>query len=364
MKLWNNDIKIDHDYFSLSNKWEVLKYFTSQKHIFAHSIDRFKWHFAPRFFYIFNFPSHIDIEASSKCQMKCPMCGRHLMKERGIKDGNMDFGLYKSIINECIKERVYSVKLSWRGEPLLNPNIVEMVKYAKDKGIKDVAFLTNGERLNPDLTIELIKAGLDWISISIDGLGETYERIRYPETFKGIVKKVKFIKEYRDIKGLKKPLIRVQTIWSAIKENPEEFRNFWFPIADRINFIADEIRSKEEKDFVHDPSYICQSSWQRMCIMWDGRVAQCHSDYLERNILGNVNEQSLYEIWHGEAFNNVRDLIKNKKRLELEPCKFCCDGGITKEEVIHIGNKVIKMNVYVGQQLDVTKMDARSKERV
>lgn len=289
------------------------------------------------------------------------MCGRHLMKEQGIKEGHMDFELYKRVIDECVKEGVYSVKLSWRGEPLLNPDIVRMVKYAKDKGVKDVAFLTNGERLNPDLTIQLVEAGLDWISFSVDGLGEVYERIRWPETFAGISRKVKFLRDYRDSRGRKKPLIRIQSIWSAIKENPEEFRSFWLPIADRINFIADEARSKEEKDFAHDPDYICQSPWQRICVGWDGRVTQCHSDYLERNILGDVKEQTLREVWHGKPFNSLRNLMKSKRRLELGPCKFCCDGGITQEEVVNIGKKRIKMNAYVGQQLDVTTMDARPK---
>lgn len=364
MKLWDKnwfDVRINHDYFSLSNRWENLKYFYGQGHVPSHLIDRFRWHFAPRFFHVFDFPSHIDIEASNRCQMRCPMCGRQLMKQARIKEGHMDFELYKKIIGECVKEKVYSVKLSWRGEPLLNPDIIKMVKYAKDKGIKDVAFLTNGERLNPDLTIQLVEAGLDWISLSIDGLGEVYERIRWPETFEGITRKVRFLKEYKDSKGLKKPLIRIQSIWSAIREDPEEFRNYWLPFADRINFIADEIRSEEEKNFTYNPNYICQSPWQRICVGWDGKVTQCHSDYLERNILGDVKEQTLREIWHSEPFNYVRELMKNKRRLELEPCKFCCDGGITKEEVVRVGKRAIKMNVYVGQELDVKSMDARSK---
>ncbi|MFH0861122.1 MAG: radical SAM protein [Candidatus Altiarchaeota archaeon] len=364
MNLWNQnwfDVKINHDYFSLSSRWENLRYFLGQGHVVAHVKDRFKWHFGPRFFHVFDFPSHVDIETSSLCQMQCPMCGRHLMKKRGIQEGNMEFDLYKKVIDECVRERVYSVKLSWRGEPLLNPKIVDMVKYAKDSGIKDVSFLTNGERLNPELSKKLVDVGLDWMSFSIDGLDGTYERIRYPEKFENIVKKVKFLKEYRDSKVLKKPLIRVQTIWSAIRENPEKYRNFWLPVADRINFIADEIRSDEKMNFIRDPNYICQSPWQRMAVMWDGRVAQCHSDYLEGNILGDVKEQSLRDIWHGEAFNRVRDLMKNKRRLKLAPCQLCCDGGITKEEVIKVGNKKIKMNVYIDQHLDIKSMDARPK---
>ncbi len=350
-------VKINHDYFSLSSKMENIKYFAEQGFLFNHLIDRIKWHYAPSFFYVLRFPSHIDIEASNMCQMSCPMCGRHLMKN--IKQGHMDFDLYKKIIDECSREKVYSIKLSWRGEPLLNPNIAKMINYAKEKGIKDVAFLTNGERLNENLTNQLIESGLDWISISFDGLNDVYEKIRYPAKFEKAVKEIKYIKKTREQKRLKKPLIRIQSIWSAIKNNPDEFKDFWKPVADRINFIADQIRSREEKDFSHDPNYICQSPWQRICIMWDGRVAQCHGDYLERNILGDVKANTLREIWHGEKFNNLRSLMRNKKRLDTPPCKICCDGGITQEENIIVEDKKMKILKYIGQELDVASMDAR-----
>lgn len=356
---WKNwgKVKIDHDYFSLNSKKEHIANFFRLGNWYAHLIDRIKWYFAPRFFLVFGFPSHIDIEASSRCQMKCPMCGRWLMK--GQKQGDMDFGLYRKVIDECAKERVYSVKLSWRGEPLLNPRIVDMVRYAKEKGIKDVAFLTNGERLNFELIDQLINAGLDWISISFDGLGEIYERIRYPARFEKVIENIKYIRDSRNRQGLSKPLIRVQSIWSAIKDNPGEYLDFFKPIADKISFIADQIRSDQQRDFKHDPSYICQSPWQRMCVMWDGRVSQCHSDYLEGNILGDVNENSLRQIWRGEAFVRLRRLMKNKQRLYLKPCQICCDGGITREEVVQVKDKKIHMNVYADQKLDVEHMDAR-----
>ena len=352
-------VKINHDYFNLNNRFEQAMSFLRQGNWFSHAVDRFKWHFGPKFFYLFDFPTHVDIEASSRCQMKCPMCGRWLMKEQDL--GDMDFELYKKVIDECSRYKVYSVKLSWRGEPLLNPRIVDMVKYAKDKKIKDVAFLTNAERLSPELIEKLIDAGLDWISISFDGLGETYERIRYPAKFDKVVENVKYIRKAREMRKQVKPLIRVQTIWSAIKDDPDAYFQFWKPIADKVAFIADQIRSSESKDFEHDASYICQSPWQRICVMWDGRIAQCHSDYQERNILGDVKKHSLKEIWYGEAFARVRGLMRDKKRLALSPCQVCCDGGITRQEEVSIEGRKMKVNLYVSQNLDISSMDAREK---
>lgn len=324
-----------------------------------HIIDRMKWHWLPKFFIVADFPTHLDIEASASCQMRCPMCLRRSIPS--IKEGAMDFKLYKKIVDEASDRGVYSIKLSWRGEPLLNPRIVEMVRYAKDKGIKDVAFLTNGERLTPKLTEELIEAGLDWISFSIDGLGEIYERIRWPETFEGITRKVRHLKEYRDNKGLKKPLIRVQTIWGAVKNNPEEYFEYWEKLADKVYIIADQLRFSSKKPFPRVPNYICPEPWRRLVISAKGIVPNCISDYEELNVLGDVNKQTLYEIWHGDKINKVRELIRTGQIYKNKPCAVCHDPGKMYQKIIHVGKRKIKLWLYEGQEIDVSKMDARPK---
>jgi len=348
------------DYIRVSGKLKAFRYSIKRGHVFSQIIDRMKWHWAPKFFIVVDFPTHLDIEASASCQMRCPMCLRRSIPD--IAHGTMDFDLYKKIIDEASQRGVYSIKLSWRGEPLLNPNIVKMVKYAKDKGIKDVAFLTNGERLSEKMAIDLTEAGLDWISFSIDGMGETYERIRWPETFDGIVKKVKFLKEYRDGKGLEKPLIRVQTIWGAVKNDPSEYFDFWEKIADKVYIIADQLRY-ETASFPKNPEYICPEPWRRMVIGADGTVPNCISDYEELNPLGDVKKQSLYEIWHGEKFNKLRELIRNGKIFENKPCAMCHDAGLMYPKTVKIGNKQIKIWSYEGQEIDVSKMDARPKNK-
>lgn len=350
-------VKVNHDYFLLSTKWENLNYFINQGYIVSHLVDRFKWHYFPKFFLTPSFPTHLEIEASSACQMRCPMCKTTEMIKNGIKfQGFMNMELYKKIIDECVREPLFSIKLSWRGEPLLNPNIVKMVSYAKNKGIKDVAFLSNGERLNPKLTEELVNAGLDWISISFDGMGETYNKIRKPAIFEETVEKIRYIKEYKDKLKREKPLIRIQSVHSAIRDQEAEFLKLWESIADRVNFIADQKRSLDQKDYRHDLSYICPSPWQRMCIAWDGKVAQCYGDYMMGNVLGDVNEKSIKEIWHDKPFNELRALMKSSRKLVTKPCRTCSDGGITEEEEVMVGGRKIKAAHYVHQRIDIRKL--------
>jgi radical SAM protein with 4Fe4S-binding SPASM domain len=353
------NVKINHDYFSISTKWENLSYFLRQGHILSHVVDRIKWHYFPKFFLVPSFPTHMEVEASSACQMRCPMCKTAEMMKSGIfHAGVMDFALYKKIIDECRREPLHSIKLSWRGEPLLNPRIVEMIVYAKQQGIRDVAFLSNGERLHPTLTEALVDSGLDWISISFDGMGEVYNRIRKPAIFEETLEKIRYFRAYRDRRQKTKPLIRIQSVHSAIRGQEADFLKLWDGVADRVNIIADQIRSIAEKDYVHDPTYICPAPWQRMCISWDGKVVQCVTDYLEGNILGNVNEKSLKAIWKDQPFHELRRLMKQGERLRTQPCRTCSDDGVIEEEEIRLGERVVKAAHYTHQGIDVEQLDS------
>lgn len=352
-------VKVNHDYFSLSSRWDNLNYFLAQGHVISHVIDRIKWHLCPRLFITPSFPTHLEIEAASACQMRCPMCKTTEMIDRGIDFfGVMEMDLYKRIIDEASTRPLFSVKLSWRGEPLLNPRIVDMVAYAKERGVKDVAFLSNGERLSPELSEELVRAGLDWISISFDGMGEVYNRIRKPAVFDETVAKIKDLRAVRDRLGMKKPLIRVQSVHSAIRGREGEFLALWRGVADRVNFIADQKRSTDQKDYRQDPYYICPAPWQRMCISWDGKVVQCYGDYMEGNVLGNVNSSSLYDIWHGGPFRELRRLMKECRRLATKPCRTCSDGGLTEEEEVVVDGRRIRAARYVHQAVDVKTMES------
>ena len=96
------------------------------------------------------------------------------------EDGFMELATYKKIVKECGDNGLFTLKFSMRGEPLLHPDIVEMVEYAKECGIKEVWINTNGGPLTEGLCRGLLRAGVDWLTVSFDGLGEMYESIRKP----------------------------------------------------------------------------------------------------------------------------------------------------------------------------------------
>ena len=124
-----------------------------------------------------NTPFIIFIDPSDKCNFRCKFCPTgniELMKNtQGRNFGVIDFNLYKKIIDDLkdFENKIKVIRLYKDGEPLLNPNFPDMIKYAKDSGYVDrVDTTTNASLLNKDLSLKIINAGLDRINISIEGM--------------------------------------------------------------------------------------------------------------------------------------------------------------------------------------------------
>ncbi len=353
-------MSFEHDYFSLNQTFEQIRYFVRRGHFFRHLKDRLYFRIFPKVKIVPPFPTHVEVETASACQMRCPMCYTTYMDD-GLK-GVMKWDLYTRVVDECAARGVYSIKLSWRGEALLNKNIVRMVKYAKDKGIPDVAFLSNGERLTPELSDELIDAGLDWISFSFDGFKETYDAIRAPAKFEETIERIRVLREKRDARGLSKPLIRVQSIFSVIKHDPDGFRKLFHGVSDSTNFITDQIRSFEEGQINHNPFYQCPTPWQRIAVAHDGKVHQCISDYAGMNILGDVNQKSLYKIWHDKPFRELRKSFNQFRYLENAACRICSDGAVTEKVKLQIDGHEREISAYKGIQAKITPVGKRPRK--
>ena len=111
-------------------------------------------------------PLCVDIELAAICDLACPHCFREYIL---TPDKIMNFNLYKKIIDQIKVLDVPSIKLNWRGEPLLNSKIDKYIEYAKSKGILEVSINTNATHLDKEMSEKLIKSGLDLIIYSFDG---------------------------------------------------------------------------------------------------------------------------------------------------------------------------------------------------
>ena len=168
---------------------------------------------------------------------------------------------------------------------------------------------------------QVIDAGIDWITISIDGMSDQYDKIRKPLTFEGMLVKLKAIQDYKKARGLVKPVIKVQGIWPAIRPYPTEYYNALSPLVDLVayNPLIDYLRNDSE--IVREDDFACPQLYQRLVVGADGRVMMCSNDEDTDHPVGNAYEQTIHEIWHGEAMQKMRD--QHEKPDGFKECDIC-----------------------------------------
>jgi MoaA/NifB/PqqE/SkfB family radical SAM enzyme len=130
------------------------------------------------------------------------------------ESGDMPISMYQKI-SECF-DRVKNIHLQGWGEPLLNPDIFEMIRMAKAKHCS-VSLTTNGVKLTQDISKRLIQEGLDIIAISIAGATkETHERIRCGSNFEQFVENIKGLVELKAMTKSKTPKIVISFLMTKI----------------------------------------------------------------------------------------------------------------------------------------------------
>ena len=115
-------------------------------------------------------PEIVQIESTNICNAKCVFCPRDDMHRR---QGVMSLDLFKKVVDECAELGITHVRVHNYGEPFLDRHLTAKVRYAKEKGIKEVGMISNGSLITEKIARGVIEAGLDAINISVDAGGKT-----------------------------------------------------------------------------------------------------------------------------------------------------------------------------------------------
>lgn len=298
---------------------------------------RFRWNYFPKYHIVSRFPTHVDIETTNRCNLKCVMCPHAFPTSEFIRSlGDMSLGLAKQIIDEGRRKGLASIKLNWRGEPLLCKDfLVEVIRYAKEQGIIETIVNTNGLLLDEGLSQEIIRAGLDQIIFSVDGdSSQTYEKIRHGGNFSKLVKNIEEFLKIRNSLRLFKPLVRVQMV--KVDDNIYEVKHLirrWASLVDSITFQdytnrgeGVERLSFKEDEFEKVGRRACPQIWQRIVVTWDGKVVMCCRDWESANVLGKLDyseKKDLEYFWKGEKLNNTRRLHLKGRLNDISVCAKC-----------------------------------------
>jgi len=319
--------------------------------------NRRQWMEYPRQQYVADYPLHVDIELSSVCNLRCPMC--YTITEEFKKKVNarlMDYDLFTRIVDECAAGDVYSIRLSLRGESFLHPRIVDCIGYAKQKGIREVSTLTNGFKLDEKMFERIMEVGIDWITISFDGLGETYERIRCPAKFERAREKIANYAQIKRQAGRIKPVIKVQSILPAIQDDPRAFYEVFAPITDMVsaNPLIDYLQNDDPSTIVYQENFSCPQLYQRLVVGADGLAMMCANDEENECVAGDANRQTIHEIWHGPEIQKARLSHKRGRGVvDYNICAKCYLPRKTEPELVRIGDREVRADNYINRSQEI-----------
>ena len=310
-------------------------------------------------------PLSVDIEIAAICDLACPHCSREFLV---TPDKLINFELYKSIIDQAVKLDVPSVKLIWRGEPLLHPKVKELIQYAKESGIIEVIINTNGTNLNEKKAHELIDSGLDQLIYSFDGgTKETYEKMRpgrfKKNKFEDVYGNIKNFAEIKKKRNSKFPITKIQMVMTKDTRNEiDNFHKIFNDIVDDvtvtqynergggINDLSEKIKEKiieyltnnslpsstpymvdiDNNIFVSLKRKPCEQIYQRLMVTYSGRVGMCCHDWGASHGIGYLSNEAFNEDEDKKAVedkinNNQKgfELLKNAKKIKNlnEPSK-------------------------------------------
>ena len=264
-----------------------------------------------------NFPNRVTVELTNDCNVSCVFCNRQKIS---MDIGYIEDKLFYKIIDEMARHLPVKLVPFFRCEPLMHPQLIPFLQYAKQKGVGSIQMASNALLLDDEMQDRLIEAGIDYLSFSLDTVDpKVYERSRMfgnLEISSNHVKSMGLKCKERKKKGLPAPTIQVSTI--NIEEylpKQKEFIEEWLPYVDVVRVYEQH----DEKGRLVDPQIRksldifeerkpCRKVFTDMIIYWDGRMALCNYDWNEQRNIGNANTMTLQEAWDSEEYENVRKM--------------------------------------------------------
>ncbi|NVJ90029.1 MAG: radical SAM protein [Methylocystaceae bacterium] len=298
-------------------------------------------------------PFSVHIDVCSLCNFKCSFCfqaDNKAMKEVGLKRGMMSIETFEKIVDDLEKfdEKIKKIKIGNHGEPTMNPDLPAMISYARNKDVAEIIELfTNGSKLTPELNRALIDAGIQRINLSLEGL--TSERyMQVAGVRQDMDQMIAGITDLYNRRDDCKIYIKIADRTNSLDQNDdtihvlsEEERQYFFHT---FGNICDEIyiekivpqwaetqadkQNEVDETGMYDQKIkkyknICPFTFMYLHFNCDGTTSPCTLDWPRKVVIGNVNEQSVKEIWDGDSLKQLRIAMLKDARSEINFCNNC-----------------------------------------
>jgi len=214
----------------------------------------------------------------------------------------MSMNLFHWLIEEISEHHGTTVIMFHRGESLLHPGIAKMLNYAKGK-VSRIVLATNGMLLSGELGQTILNT-VDFLSLSLD-TKERFAATRIGGDYERIVRNMKsFLIDNQSRIETQVSMVRTDNVGD---KDVREFISTWEGLVDRVR-IYDEhshdgkFGSVVKEKTIREP---CSKVFTQTVVSWDGEIRRCNHDW-NGNPLGNAIEDSIVDVWNGEAYKSLR----------------------------------------------------------
>lgn len=282
-------------------------------------------------------PLVIYLEPTSLCNYRCKFCPTGHRGLRNLRpNGTMTPETLYNFVNGCkFQKKVRRINFYKDGEPLVNANFAGMVSFIRDEGIADQLWTkTNASLLTPERNSELVNCGLTMIGLSIVGVNS--EQVEGVSDVKIDYKR--YVANIRDLfeKSRGKVEIYAKLANSGLSNNDKErFFRIFEPISDYCgveglhgwsNSGVADFKLGTDNSFEGGRSVnkiVCPIQLCAAAVNWDGSVSLCNEDWQHVNIVGNVNDESLIDIWNGKRVRDFWKMHLSGQRGNSIACRNC-----------------------------------------
>lgn len=309
-------------------------------------------------------PTIFNIETTNYCNMKCVFCARTIYMERKniwINDNLFESmldkivthdpkeldeflnwlkndtifdpsevsenGFYFSIVSKCLILHGY-------GEPFLDKFLIKRLEACKKRNIPTY-FSCTPATMTVEKAVHAMEAGLTVLKFSLDAMDdEKIKTIRgkkanFDESINKILELIE-IKKKRNLKTLLVPCMIAINNDEENKKMHQNFINFWKD-KDVFAYVKSQDnrwlfeQNEELKNHSHYAKQYCEYPWTSLTVMAEGNIVPCTQISNNEIVLGNVNNNSLEEIWNGKEYEKFRKMHVNGNFPKGHKCSEKCD---------------------------------------
>ena len=276
-------------------------------------------------------PPFVDqVELTNACPMRCGFCPRGIGGRITRPTGFMDFALFERLLGELNpwQARYRMIELHHLGESLLHPELTRFVAAASERGIP-TELAVNPSLLRPDLGRSLVRAGLRRLVASLDGMDDASlaairgPAARYRDAERNLLALLEELAKQRQPMKLVIQMLELERNRAERERFFERWGSLGLPYVEAYLKKLDGPDPDTGRTHPEPEIYLCNYPWRSVVVLWDGRVVPCCRDHDAALVLGQLQGQSLRELWRSAPVRGLRQAHRNGDCAPPHPCADC-----------------------------------------